>query len=316
MQLTQKYIIGIIISGLVLVLGYFAVQNNTPSQSDGVKVNTISQSGIETDTGKRLETVANSGTAWGMSPFGSGKPLTEEEKKPEFKKPNTEWKTRTLSGITYVFGEGNPKKIALNFEQLQEMSKKCVLTSTSETLITSTMSLMNGFCNPENEMLRYVTPEIEKHLLLALSDPSWSKLATECEKNFRAIEQGYYISDAKANNAQNSSWPNLYFDLTFSSGFLDMNNFISIEPNTGWKVLNTGLTISISHFLMQAMLDGQSEGDGHQNPYGDCVDRYGKEIARHFVIATILYMAPLEFSNWVYTGALRSQNSLSPFHFY
>ena len=76
-----------------------------------------------------------------------------------------------------------------------------------------------------------------------------------------------------------------------------MDNFISIESNTGWKSLNTGLIVGISNFLMQAMLDGQSEGDGHQNPYGDCVDRYGKEITRHLVIATILYMAPFEFKN-------------------
>ncbi len=303
MQLTQKHIIGIsVVAILAIVVGYFAVQNNTPSQSDGVKSNPISQSGIEIDTGKRLETVANSGTQWGMSPFGSGKLLEEAETKPEFKKPNTEWKSRTVTlsdgrTLYYEFGKGNPSEIALNFEQIQEMSKKCVLKNTNEMLTTATMSLMNGFCNPENEMLRHVTSEIEKHILLALSDPNWSKLATECEKNFRAVEKRYYISDAKINIAQNASWQNLYFDLVFSSGFLDMDNFISIEPNTGWKSLNTGLTVGISNFLMQAMLDGQSEGDAHQNLYGDCVDRYGKEITRHLVIATILYMAPLEFKN-------------------
>jgi hypothetical protein len=45
-----------------------------------------------------------------MSPFGSGKPNMEEEK-PKFKKPNLEWKMRTINGITYVFGEGNPREV-------------------------------------------------------------------------------------------------------------------------------------------------------------------------------------------------------------
>ncbi len=293
-----KHIIITLIIILALGAGYLIVSQTHTSQSDGVQLNTISQSGIETDTGKRLETVAHSGTQWGMSPFGSGKPLTEEQKL-EFQQPNTQWKARTVTladgrVVTYRFGEGNPREIALNFEQIQEMSKKCAVKNTNETLATSTMSLMNGFCNPENEMLRYVTPEIEKHLLLALSDPNWNNLVTECEKNFRAVEQGFYISDAKINNAQSDSWKTIYFDLIFSPGFLDIDNFISIEPNTGWKNLNVGFTIGISNFLMQAMLNGQTES---KNPYGDCVDRYGKEIARHFIIATTLYMAPLEFRN-------------------
>ncbi len=303
MQLKQKHIIGISAVIAFVILGYFAVQSNTSSQSDGVKlsprtISSLSQSGIVKDKGIRLETVAHSGPAWAASPFGTGKPLTEEAKS-VFQKPDTEWKSRFVmlkDGRTlyYEFGKGNPEGVAMNFEQIKEMSKKCVLTSTNESLTTATMSLMNGFCNPENEMLRHVTSEIEKHLLAAISDPNWSKLATECEKNFRAVEQGYYVSDAKIINAQDTSWPTLYFDLAFSPGFLDLNKFISIEPNTGWKYLNTGLTVGVSNFLMQAMFDGQGKP---QNSYGDCVDRYGKEITRHLVIATILYMAPLEFQN-------------------
>ena len=276
MQFTQKHIIGIIISGLVLVGGYFAVQNNTPSQSDGV--NTISQSGIETDTGKRLETVANSGTQWGMSPFGSGKPLTEEEKKPEFKKPNTEWKTRTLNGITYVFGEGNPTGIAMTLDQIDAMTKTC----------ENNVGLAEkGICNIESGLMSYVTPEVEKYLLLALSDPNWSKLATECEKNFRFLEG----MDSYGNAKNDPTY--LIFDRVFAPGFLDIDRFMSVEPATGLKILNTGLTIGLPNFLMRAMLDGQAEADGSKNPYGDCVDQYGKSIVRNLVIATNLYMAPL-----------------------
>ena len=69
-------------------------------------------SGVETDTAKRLETMAHSGTHWGMSPFGSGKPL--EVAQQVFTTPNTEWKTRTITlkdgrVVTYRFGDGDPE---------------------------------------------------------------------------------------------------------------------------------------------------------------------------------------------------------------
>ncbi len=278
MQLTQKHIISIPMVAILAIIGYFAVQNNAPSQSDGVKSNPISQSGIETDTDKRLETVANSGTAWGMSPFGSGKPLTEEEKKPEFKKPNTEWKTRTLSGITYVFGEGNPTGIAMTLGQIDAMTKTC----------ENNIGLAEkGICSLETGFM-YTTPEVEKHLLLALSDPNWSKLATECENSFRAREN----TDTFANTRNDSSY--LVFDRVFAPGFLDIERFISIDPTTGLKILNNNLIINLAKFVMNGMYDGERRGEPQPNPYGDCVDRYGKNIALHLVATTNLYTRPLE----------------------
>ena len=198
MQFTQKHIIGIIISGLVLVGGYFAVQNNTPSQSDGV--NTISQSGIETDTGKRLETVANSGTGWGMSPFGSGKPLTEEEKQPEFKKPNTEWKTRTLSGITYVFGEGNPKSVHEKFETFQGWDQ-------------------NGYIDSNT-----VRPKVEILLAQFLANPMLVTVTNKC---------GSLTMPGNTSSPLAMGLPGVLFTTDFS-----MEGMLTIDPSTGRKQLD------------------------------------------------------------------------------
>ena len=69
-----KYIVNISVIAIVVMLGYIVSQNLTSesSQSDNINLNTgsvlpVSQSdtGIETDTGKRLEIVANSGSNWG-----------------------------------------------------------------------------------------------------------------------------------------------------------------------------------------------------------------------------------------------------------
>lgn len=108
---------------IIIALCIFLLIDKTQSPSPSVSKNRESavHTDIETDTIKRLTTLGNSGTQWGMSPFGSGKPLTEgEEKKRLFQKPNTEWKSRTINGITYVFGEGNPAEVAKKREDLRD----------------------------------------------------------------------------------------------------------------------------------------------------------------------------------------------------
>ena len=196
MKLIQKQII--IFSGFIvfILFGYFAFQNFNSSQSDEVttitNINTntgiqdsISQSGIETDTAKRIETVANSGTSWGMSPFSSGKPLTEEEYKPVFRKPNIEWKTRQVAlndgrTLTYVFGEGNPKEVTLDDAGIQEMADTCSDMPPSidikPTNKRAEMLWKNGFCNGENNRPRYLSRQVEYHILMALSSPQWQDL--------------------------------------------------------------------------------------------------------------------------------------------
>ncbi len=231
-------------------------KKNTISHSSG---GSIAQSGIESDTLERLKTHSESSTGWGMSPFGSGKPLTEESpQKTAFQMPNTEWKTRTLSGITYEFGKGNPKEVALDQAGLGRLSKECedpnILNSLNE----------KGVCNPETARPYYLSPEVELHIISALSSPDWENLYQKCEKNIRFGDTAW---------RSQSSDPSLLFDQVFGSGILNIDNFITIDKENGRKKLNTNLVMLLIDFLegSKAMI---GRGEPIMNPYGDCVDQY------------------------------------------
>jgi hypothetical protein len=254
----SKHITTALIGILALGAGYLIIGQTHPSTSDGMRINTgsiaISQSGIETDSGKRLMTLAQSGTQWGMSPFGSGKPLTEE-KKPEFKKPNTEWKTRTLSGITYVFGEGNPKEIKIDQAMFE---KACNDPKKVEKLAEK------GFCNAETGMPNIVTSNMEKTLLLAISHPNWQTLYEKCESNIRYSEI----------NSINRPVYEFTFDRVFHTDLLNIENFLQVDTETGWKKLDLTNLYQLTYFLKRSL---QYNGE-ITNPYGNCVDIYGQDI--------------------------------------
>jgi hypothetical protein len=235
MQFIQKYITSISLVGLftAIVSGYFILQSDTSSTSGEVKPSResairVSQSGtgVEADTGKKLETVANSGTGWGMSPFGSGKPLEEGEKKLEFKKPNMEWKTRTLSGITYVFGEGNPKEVGLT-EKEKETYKKCNFEEDKRVWSC-------GFIG--NEVLGYVTPDVEKDLITLLSHPAWEKVLTECRSQFETNEYPTTQDDDTS------------YIRIMSPGWMDMEKMFWIDEQTGRKTITNQFNSIVGWF--------------------------------------------------------------------
>lgn len=281
MQLTQKHIISLATVSIFAMIGYGIFQNSTPSQSDGVNISTgtsdsISQSdtGVETDTGKRLETVANSGTQWGMSPFGSGKPLEEAEKKPVFQKPNTEWKTRTLSGITYVFGEGNPSGVDLTVDELKKDAKETC---------PENLDVTRNFCTEESG---YVSQEVEKYLLAALSDPKWASLMNRCEDNLRRSDPAVLENHYQAS-----------YDRILNKDYLDINSWLTINSTTGRKVLNMGKVIDLQNWLKQSTAAAWEEYNSPvPNTYKDptCVDLYGTEIIRNLILTRVYYVNPPE----------------------
>jgi hypothetical protein len=283
MQLTQKHIISIIVSGLVLMGGYFAFQNFTASQLNEVNTSTGASNSI---TGSIVQTGSDINTKWGPSQFASGSSHSgsTDSGATVFQMPKTEWRSRSVTlndgrTLYYEFGKGNPVGVAMSLEQIDAMTKTC----------ENNISLAEkGICNVESGNMSYITPEVEKHLFLALSDSNWSKLATECENSFRAREG----SDALENARNDRLY--LIFDRVFEPGFLDIDRFISVDPATGLKMLNGNLTISLAKFIMNGMHDGALRGEAQPNPYGDCIDRYGKNIAIHLVATTNLYMRPLQ----------------------
>ena len=151
-----------------------------------------------------------------MSPFGSGKPLEEREQKSVFQKPNTEWKTRTLSGITYVFGEGNPVGATPLSEERKEAYKKCIYnTIVNDMDCPPVVSYEGG----------YMTSDIEKSLIELISHPNWSPVLISCEQQFRKYEY--------------PEWGMSYNQVIYG-GALNLENMITIDNETGRKQLKFG----------------------------------------------------------------------------
>ena len=251
-----------IVSGIILCIWYLASTILTNEEShrinSGVQLsqetkNALSQSsltGVETDTGKRLETLANSGTAWGMSPFGTGKPL-EEEKKPKvkFQKPNTQWKTRILSGVTYVFGEGNPREVALSRSQIETFRKS--------------VSNKNDYGD-----YGYVTPSIEKSLREFLDDQNW-KYFVYCFS-----QENYQTNTIPWEQRKNKS--SLYIQDLVQVGFLDIESFLLIDRSTQRKELNTEKVIPLKWFLLK-MVSPSEIPEGESELYS-CTKKYGESL--------------------------------------
>jgi hypothetical protein len=269
MKHIQKHIIVFSGFAVFILFGYFAFQNFNSSPSDELK-NPISQSGRESNTGKSLTTLSQSGNQWGVSPFDTGIPFTQEMKDPTFHEPNLKWKTRQVTlndgrTLTYEFGKGNPREVALDDKGIEKLAADCADMPPSidikPTNMRADMLWKNGFCNSENDRPRYLSKQVEYHLLMALSSPAWYDLYKKCESNIRFGDK--YRSD-----------PSLRFDQVFASGFLDINHFIQVDPETGWKQLNMALTNNLLNFILDSqLLIGR--GDVITNPYGDCVDQYG-----------------------------------------
>jgi hypothetical protein len=221
----------------------------------------------------------------GLSAIETG-PINSVQTGFVFHAPNTEWKARTITlndgrVVTYRFGEGNPEEVALSLAEIEEVSKEqCEHFETEK----GKAFYDAGLCDP-NTGLRYVSPAVEKHIQAALSDSGWYNLATECEKALR-VKDGDRLNEKTDSSI-------MYYDKIFASGFLDIDNFITIDPNTGWKKLDTGRSIGLAIQLMRAMYNGYKNPTDWVNPYGDCVDRYGSNIVRHLEQAVDIYNAPL-----------------------
>lgn len=215
MKPIQKHIIVFSGFAIFILFGYFAFQNFTPFQSDEVR-NSLSQSRRETNTGKSLETVSHSGNQWGGNPFESGTSVPEEKvvNKPVFKKPNTEWKARTLSGITYVFGEGNPKEVAPKLSDYKYPNQDY---------------FHDAIVRPKTE--KRLKEFLENPVLITVMNKCGSLLQAESDPNFSNLLRNLPIS--------------LYtIDLS-------MENTLLIDPITGRKVINGVLLNDISRIFSQ-----------------------------------------------------------------
>ncbi|MBX9809546.1 hypothetical protein K2X92_04120 [Candidatus Gracilibacteria bacterium] len=254
MKPIQKYIILIIGLSLFLLLGYIGFQNHDSSQLDE---SLHTQTNTSTNILKPDSTISNSENLWGGNPFQTGTTSTGETTKPEFKKPNTEWKTRTLSGITYVFGEGNPKEVALPESEM----KGC--------------SYQEGGDYCTDNGAGYVDPILEKLVYDLLTSPDWVPLLQHCEKDFRIVDSFLQRDHPHA--------PITYNTLVHLGQYISLEEVFVVNPQTGRKnIAKEGYRKLVSLYGYLQM--GTSYFGG--NPYpgiSQCVDTYALNIANKLI---------------------------------
>jgi len=150
-----KYIFSVVTLSLFGIIGGYLYLSQESTQFS------LSSRSNESDLVSRLRTFSGADSKWGQSPFSSGTPVVSESKEdssPNIPQPNTLWetKTRQINGktVTYVFGEGNPKEVALTGDALKDHWRK------------------NG--------KGYMTPEAEMALKAFLSNPSLPYFINKC----------------------------------------------------------------------------------------------------------------------------------------
>ena len=130
--------------------------------------------------------------------------------------PNPNWKEKNLvfngKKLHYKFGEGNPNETALQPEDY----------------------LAEG----ENDGIPYVTPETEKNLYDFLNDPDLPTVLDKCENYNRQ-------NMVKLN-------PQLPIDqipILLTPSDFDIENIMTINPNTGRKEINEDIANRMNEFL-------------------------------------------------------------------
>lgn len=195
---------------------------------------------------------------------------------------NSTWETQTIQlkdgrTVTYKFGEGNSKEVALTTEELKATYKRCGSKEDPDW--------QGEFCGEE---AGYVSPEVEEHLLIALSDKNWPTLIKECSEQLKYSET-FYEGHPEEKDI-------LYRQLV-TPDFLSPNNWIAIDLNTGRKSLNLAKIFALQSFFYKGTffywkLYNDDKPAPYKNAY--CIDIYAREINRQLTIATEYYRRPPE----------------------
>lgn len=224
-----------------------------------------------------------------LSPFKTGSTTTNTSsianQKVTIVVPNPKWTTRTMSGVTYVFGQGNPKEVALTQDELEKAHKKCGSIEDPDN---------TGYLCKEND--GYMDPEVEKYLSLAFSDPNWKDLLGECRGNLSAYEDSLENPSSSFSNTNQI----LTYNIVANTNFLDINNWIMIDSASGRKLLDTARLSVLSQWILHGTnawwsnteypVDKSGKKMVFANP--TCVDVYGKEIYRNLQLAYQYYRLP------------------------
>ncbi len=229
-----KYIFSVVTLSLFGIIGGYLYLSQESTQFS------LSSRSNESDLVSRLRTFSGADSKWGQSPFSSGTPVVSESKEdssPNIPQPNTLWetKTRQINGktVTYVFGEGNPKEVAIPKEKIEEYM----------ATVDPEMGAPYG----------YVTPETEQALKAFLESPSLPYVLQKC---YQQID--WYHRRAQAD------WEKFPHDLS-------LENMLVIDPRTGRKELNQ-VIFSVIHPIIDVVINPLIPPDNTQdNPFRQCL---------------------------------------------
>ena len=277
MQKQTLFIVGII--SVILLGSCTAFFASTDTKTNTSVVLAPNHTGVETDTAKRLETYGNSETNWGMSPFGSGKPLEEASTHTgAFKKPNTEWKDRTVTlkdgrVVTYRFGEGNPEDADPLSTGEIDAYKNCRFDD----------EFMQDSCgNLGNEVFGYITPDVEKQLLQLIADRNWEAVLKNCSSDFFTQQADITLIEDEPR-----------YDRILSGEYLNIDNLLVINPTTGRKELSNEVSLLRSWFVRALRGDSITNTPKDILSIHNCITQNGgMEIYKNFDIVFQKYLRP------------------------
>ena len=148
--------------------------------------------------------------------------------------PNPNWKDKTFifngKELHYKFGEGNPEETALKPEDY----------------------LAKG----ENDGIPYVTPETEKNLYDFLTDPDLPTVLDKCE-NYNRQHMLKLNPQLSVNQ----------IPILLRPSDFDIENIMTINPNTGRKEINEDIANRMNEFLN--ILSNPIAGSKFSNKFGD-----------------------------------------------
>lgn len=193
-------------------------------------------------------------SSWTANPFQTGN-MVSTGSALKFRKPNTEWKSRTIQlkdgrWLSYEFGKGNPVGSTL----LSEIEKK----SYRDCYHDPNLSIIS--CgNLGEEVYGYVSPDIEQSLMDLLKNPSWEKVLLNCEQDFRKYQFDWTVN----------------YDSVLHENILDIEKFLLIDDVTGRKTLQGGVFSPLRSWFTNAIRERKEVSGKSVFDLDNCITRNG-----------------------------------------
>lgn len=205
------------------------------------------------------------------NPFGSGgsstgiideiKDATGTTKKPEIIY-NTTWKPRTLSGVYYQFGVGNPKETDKSMGELKDISINCLQNLSGECQNIPYYESLYSTYNESMDIIftgtiSRMTPEIEYLVYSFLSNLLIRQSSEKCGEYFwRDGQEGapFYNNELMHEDMGEVSPENWWKPYR-----IDIHQLIVINPSAGRKELNIDPIWTLrTQILFPALTKGQT----------------------------------------------------------